>query len=66
MSGSPDSKSVHFARGTHFRTKSQNPIKRSRKKLNFSSSPMDDHKTLSKNFESKSPNWKKHREEEKR
>lgn len=36
MSGSPETRSVHFARGTHFRTKSQNPIKRSRKNLNYS------------------------------
>ncbi|CAD8143855.1 unnamed protein product [Paramecium pentaurelia] len=63
VSGSPETRSVRFARGTIFRTKSQHSLRQSKNKKH---NRRDTRQNESMNsFEIKSPNWKRHREQEK-
>ncbi|CAK72421.1 unnamed protein product (macronuclear) [Paramecium tetraurelia] len=62
LSGSPETRSVRFARGTIFRTKSQRSIRQSKnKKPNRPDSRQNE---SINSFENKSPNWKRHREQQ--
>ncbi|CAD8134803.1 unnamed protein product [Paramecium pentaurelia] len=62
VSGSPETRSVRFARGTIFRTKSQRSLRHSKnKKHNRPDIKMNE---SINSFEHRSPNWKRHREQE--
>lgn len=59
VSGSPETRSVRFARGTIFRTKSQRSLCHTKNKKNRQ--PEKKLNQSINSFEHKSPNWKKHR-----
>ncbi|CAD8050207.1 unnamed protein product [Paramecium sonneborni] len=62
LSGSPDTRSVRFAKGTIFRTKSQRSLHHMKNQKN---NRCEKRPNLSiDSFENRSPNWKRHREQE--
>ncbi|CAD8134581.1 unnamed protein product [Paramecium octaurelia] len=62
VSGSPETRSVRFARGTIFRTKSHRSLCHSKNKRHTRPDPKLNESIYSQ--EHRSPNWKRHREQE--